>query len=255
MNFSLKTDDSSVLKAVVSIMSDLSPFAYFAVTKDGMEMTSEDLDYANINMKFEIKAEKLSMFKHHCDIFQAFHPSDMVNYLRKVSRNDTLKISDDDKIIELYSVSQKKDMSVRTTFRKSNAEYVDYSFPEKCYDSHVVLVNTKDFFTACEKTNNNISNNDCVTKMKLIGKFGLEVGIDTEFVSRCVTRLGDIDSTSIESIFNVKSEYAFKTQKIMMLKMIQSISPKIRLYFKSECPMLMIAETSLGPLKFQINNC
>ena len=206
-------------------------------------------------MKFEITPEKLLMFEHHQDLLQAFHPSDMINYLKKVSRSDTLKISDDDRNIELYSVSQKKDMSVKTTFRKSNAEYVHYSFPEKIYDSPGVLVNTKDFFTACENTNNNISNDDCITKMKLIGKFGLEIGFYTEFVSRCVTRLGDIESVSIKSIFDTRPEYTFKTKKIMMLKKIQTILPKIRLYFKSGFPMLMVAGTSLGPLKFLIQNC
>ena len=160
MNFSLKTTESSVLKTVVSIMSDLSSFAYLAVTKDGMKMTCEELEYANIEVKFEIKPEELSVFEHYHDTYQAFHPSDITNYLRKVSRSDTLKISDNDD-----------------------------------------------------------------------------------------------ESTSIKSIFNQKPEYTFKTQKIMMLKKIQSISPKIRLYFKSGCPMLMIAETSLGPLKFLISNC
>ena len=48
MNFSLKTNESSVLKTVVSIMSELSPFSYLAVTKDGMKMTCEELDYDEI---------------------------------------------------------------------------------------------------------------------------------------------------------------------------------------------------------------
>ena len=255
MNFSLKTNDSSVLKTVVSIMSEISPFGYFAVTKDGVKMTCKELDYDEIKMKFETKSEKLLMFEHHQDLLQAFHPSDVMNYLKKVSRSDTLKISDNDKNFELYSVSQKKDMSVKTTFRKSNGEYVDYSFPEESYSTPGVLVNTRDFFTACENTISNISNDDSVTKMKLIGKFGLEVGFETEFVSRCVTRLGDIESEGIKHIFNTKPEYTFKTQGIMMLKKIQTISPKIRLYFESGFPMLMVAETSLGPLKFLINNC
>ena len=255
MNFSLKTNDSSVLKTIFSIMSELSPFAYLAITDDGVKMTCKELDYESISMKFEIMPEKLLMFEHHQDLFQAFHPSDMVCYLRKVSKGDTLKISDDEKNIEIYSVSQKKDMSVKTTFRKSRAEYIDYSFPEKLFDTPGVLVNTKDFFTACENTNNNISNVDSITKMKLIGKFGLEIGFDTEFVSRCVTRLGDIESTYISHIFNKMSEYTFKTQKIIMLKKVQNISAKIRLYFRSEHLMLMVAETSLGPLKFLIQGC
>ena len=236
-------------------MSELSSFGYFAVTKDGMKITCKELDHDNIKMKFEIIPEKLLMFNHHQDLFQAFHPSDMMNYLKKVSRNDTLKISDDDKNIELYSVSQKWDMSVKTTFRKSNAQYVDYSFPEKLYDTPGVLVNTKDFFTACENKNDKISNDRSVTRMKLIGKFGLEIGFDTEFVSQCVTRLGDIESTYIKHILNKMPEYTFKTQKIMMLKKVQTISQKIRLYFKSGFSMLIVAETTLGPLKFLVQNC
>ena len=255
MNFSLKTNESSVLKTIFSIMSGISPFGYLAVTKDGMEITCEELDYGHIKMKFEIIPEKLLMFEHHRDMHQPFFPSDMVNYLRKVSKGDTLKISDDVGSIELYSVSQKRDMSVRTTFRRSRAEYVDYSFREELYNSPGVLVNTRDFFTACENTNNNISNCDSVTKMKLIGKFGLEIGFETEFVSRCVTRLGDIESTYINHIFNKMPEYTFKTQKIMVLRKIQNISPKIRLYFRSGLSMLMVADTSLGPLKFLVQNC
>ena len=255
MNFSLKTTESSVLKTIFSIVSELSPFGYFAVTKGGVKMTCEELDHAAIKMKFEIIPDKLLMFQHHHDLFQAFHPSDMISYLKKVSRNDKLKISDDDRNIELYSVGQKKDMSVSTTIRKSNAEYVDYSFPEKLYDSPGILVSTKDFFSACENTNNNIPNDRSVTRMKLIGKSGLEIGFETELVSRCVTRLGDIESTYIKHIFNNIPEYTFKTQKIMMLKKIQTISPKIGLNFRSGLPMLLIAETSLGPLKFLIQGC
>ena len=37
MNFSMKTDESSNLRAVISIMHELSPFGYLAVTKDGIK--------------------------------------------------------------------------------------------------------------------------------------------------------------------------------------------------------------------------
>ena len=252
MNFSLKTNESAVLKTVLSMMSDLSPFGYFAVTKDGLKFTSKEFEYDCVKMRFEVSPEKVSVLECHRDTFQAFHPSDIVNYLKKVSRSDTLYISDDDYNIIMYSVSQKKDMSVRTTFRKSNAEYIEYSFLDDVYDSQGILVDTKDFFTACENTNTNISNK---TKIKLIGEFGLEVSFDTEFVSRCVTRLGDVNSVSIESIFNRRPVYTFQTQKIMMLKKIQTLSPKIRLYFKSGFPMMIVSETTLGPLKFLVDAC
>ena len=230
-------------------MNELSPFAYFSVTKGGMTMTCEEMDHGSVIMKFEIKPEKLSMFECYHDTYEAFHPSTFLTNLKKVSKGDTLKISESDNDIELYSVNRKKDMSVESTFSRLNTNHVNHHFPEKISNSPGVLVDTKDFFTACENPNIDSASHS-VTEFRLIGKFGLEVSFETEFVSRCVTRLGDIDTKVIRNIFNLK-HYSFKTQKIMMLKKVQTISPKMRLYFNSSS-MIMKAETSLGPLKFLV---
>ena len=251
MNFELKTDESSVLKTIFQIMGELSTWAYFSVTKDGMIMTCEEMDRADVRMKFEIKPEKLSMFECHRDTFEAFHPSTFLSNLKKVSKDDTLKISGTDNDIELHSVNRKKDMSVKSTFRRLNVNYIDYHIPEKISNTPGVLVNSKNFFTACENSNIDPASHS-VTEFRLIGKFGLEVSFETGFISRCVTRLGDIDSEIIKNIFNSK-HFLFKTQKIMMLKKLQSISSKMRLYFDSS-QMTMSAETSLGPLKFVIKS-
>ena len=250
MNFELKTDDSSVLKTVFQIMNELSPWAYFSVTKDGISMSCEEMDYGDIIMKFDIKPEKLSMFECHSNTFEAFHPSTFLSNLRKVSKGDTLKISGTDNDIILLNVNRKRDMSTKSTFRRLNVDYVDYHTPET--NTSGILVNTKDFFTVCENSNINPSSHS-VTEFRLIGRFGLEVSFETEFISRCVTRLGDIDSEIVKSIFNTE-HFSFKTQKIMLLKKVQSISPKMRVYLDFS-RMIMSAETALGSLKFLIKSC
>ena len=251
MNFELKTDESAVLKTVFQIMNELSSFAYFSVTKNGVTMTCEEMDQGSVKMRFEIIPEKLPMFECYCDTFEAFHPSTFSDNLKKVSRSDTLRVLGTDTDIELYSVNRKKDMLVRSVFSRLNAECVKHSFPEKISNTSGVLVNTKDFFTACE--NNNITpNTNSVTEFRLIGKYGLEVSFETEFVSTCVIRLGDIDTEVVKNILSAR-HFSFKTQKIMMLKKLQSISSKIRLYFESS-RMIIFAETSLGPLKFLIKS-
>ena len=111
-------------------------------------------------------------------------------------------------------------------------------------------MNPKDFFTVCENTNENIPDEKCVVNIKLIGKFGLEIGFDLEFVSRTVTRLGDLDG----KVINPPS-FNFSSQRILKLRKIKNISPKIRLYFEAGFPMMMVAQTSLGPLKFFVKGC
>lgn len=108
MNFTLKTCDPSVLKTVVAMMYDLGPWGYFSATKDGVKLTCEDSDYGIIGMKFEIKPEKISMFVCTKDTKVVFLTNNILNYLKKVSRTDTLKLSDKQRELELYSVSQKK---------------------------------------------------------------------------------------------------------------------------------------------------
>ena len=249
MNFELKTDESSVLKTIFQIMSELSPWASFFVTKDGITMSCGEMDCGDVKMKFEIKPEKLSMFECYHDTPEVFHPSTFLSNLKKVSKGDTLKISGTDDSIELYSVNRKKDMSVRSTFGRLRVNYVGYHFLGS--NTPGVLVNTKDFFTACENTNINPASSS-VTEFRLIGKFGLEISFETECISRCVTRLGDIDTKIIKSIFNTE-HFSFKTQKIMMLKKLQTLSPKMRLHLESS-RMIMCVETSLGPLKFLIKS-
>ena len=250
MNFELKTDESSVLRTVFQIMNELSTFAYMSVTKDYVSMTCEKIDGGDVKMKFTITPENLLMFECYCDTSMSFHPSTFLTNLKKVSKTDTLKISGTDTEIELYSVNRKKDMSVMSVFRIPNAEYVNYSLP-KSPITKGLLVSTKDFFSACENTNIT-PNTNSVTEFRRVGKYGLEVSFETEFVSKCVTRLGDIDTKIIKGIFN-DSLMSFKTQSIMMLKKLHTISPKIRLNFDSTT-MFISATTLMGPLDLIIRS-
>ena len=246
MNFELKTDESSVLKTVFQIMNELSSHAYMSVTKDGLSMTCEKMDRGDVKMKFDVIPEKLLMFECYCDTFVSFHPSTFSSNLKKVLRSDTLRITGTDTDIELYSVNRKRDMSVMSVFRIPSAEFVTYSLPKKLSTTQGLLMNTKDFFTACENTNIT-PNTNSVTEFRRIGKYGLEISFETEFVSKCVTRLGDIDTEIIKGIFNTE-HFSFRTQSIMMLKKLHSVSPKIRLYFDSSSRMIISASTLLGPL-------
>ena len=67
-----------------------------------------------------------------------------------------------------------------------------------------------------------------------------------------MTRLGDIDSRDVREPLD---GYNFSSYKIMKLRGLKSISPKIRLYFRVGFPMKIVAQTTSGPLVFYVKCC
>ena len=87
----MKTCEPLVLKAVVALMFEHTPWGYFSVEKDGVEITFE-CEKSITGMKFKINPEKIEMFECWRDTNMVFLTSNMMRYLRKVSSTDTLKV-------------------------------------------------------------------------------------------------------------------------------------------------------------------
>ena len=79
----MRTCEPSVLKAVVALMFEHTPWGYFSVDKDGVEITFE-CEESITGMRFQIIPENISMFVCWKGMNMVFLTSAMMRYLRKV---------------------------------------------------------------------------------------------------------------------------------------------------------------------------
>ena len=148
--------------------------------------------------------------------------------------------------LEIHSESFRKQMTVKTTTKKLNAQWIEHVFPEKEYsDCPGVLVNTNDFFISCRDIG---AENNVI--IKLIGKFGLELSVCVKEVVETVSKLGHFSDKDAETL-----SLNFHIIDILRLKKLQSVSQKLRIYLKVGMPMMITAMTQLGPAMFFVKSC
>ena len=234
MNFEFKTDPH-ILKTITKLMSEIDYHGYFTVSKDGLSGSCVH-ESNDIGMTFNTKAE-LTVFKKGRTMVLA--TPDISRLLRKVSKTDRLTLSDTDN--EFIIASFGKKMSVESRMKKLRKQIVVNNFPDVYQDITGVTVDTKNFFTAL------IGIGDCdIVNIKQKGT-GVVLGMSVDRVRQSVTKLGDTDGqTNFESDFSIL--------KLMKLKGVEFVSPLLTLYFRTDYPLKITAQTNLGVIEFFIKS-
>ena len=233
----MTTNDAFVFKTITELMSTLDPMDYFTVNKSGIKMTCQN-DSKKIAMSFKILSEMTSMFK-------CLHKTDMIlindslnKFLGKVTKTDTLTLSDKSNDLVIHSENYRRQMTVTTATRKLNGQWTEHIFPDEYENCPGVLVNSRDFFIACKDIGAGNVNN-----IKLIGDFCLELSMYFECVVHSVSKLGHSDNNT-----TVTFNSDFHLNDFMKLQRIQTVSPRLRIYLRDGISMVLqkFMKTSLG---------
>ena len=243
MNFGLMTNDAFHFRTIIEVMLLLNPMGYSSVLKNGISMWCAN-DPGSVAMSFKLQNDMLSMFKLHSKA-NIVLPIDLLSKcLRKVTRSDTLKLSDTDSALMVHSKSNRTSMTVSTVVNKLIQQYVVLDLPNTVdYNTPGVLVDSKNFFNACKEI---VDGN--IVSIKLVGDFAIEFMVGVKYVVHSVAKVG------VDTSKTVNYSADFNIDDLMRFYKIQAVSPRLRIYLKSAMPAKITAMTPLGPVAFYVKS-